>query len=481
MRRIRTRMLAAVLLAAVVPAVPASLLVRNLLERSMNSDLQTKVAQGLNSGMVESRLLLQGHKVRFSRAADRYIETGRLSVGDSTPVVVLDAQGAVLETSSTNLVPPVLGADLDSIPQVVSGWLAVRCARSDGRPLIITQPLPPGSAERAGALAEALRLTSAFQLDRESILRSLILPFVLVYAVLALLAVVLAMTTTRRLVGTLEEVSRAAGRVASGDLTTRVEPGGSGEAGQMAEDFNEMVTNLADQRRQLARLEKLAAWRGMARTLAHEIKNPLTPILLAVQQAANSYKGSDSNHREVLNECETIVQEEVESLRSLVRSFSDFARLPAPQLRSSDLIAIVQDLGRLYGERMKLKLPGEPVFMDLDPGQLRRALVNLVDNGLAACRRAARPEEVEVAVLPRTTEIEITVTDRGEGITPENLPLIFEPDFTTEGEGMGLGLPIVAGIVSGHRGRIDVASRPAEGAAFTIILPKTEEPPCPGS
>ena len=193
MRRIRTRMLAAVLLAAVVPAVPASLLVRNLLERSMNSDLQAKVTQGLNSGMADSRQLLQGHKVTFNQAVDRYLESGRWSEEDPGTVVILDSLGAVVENLPTEGELLALDSDLGSTPRVVSGWLAVRRDRPGGGSVTITQALPPGSAKRAGELAEALRLTSAFQLDRESILRSLILPFVMVYAVLALLAVVLAM------------------------------------------------------------------------------------------------------------------------------------------------------------------------------------------------------------------------------------------------------------------------------------------------
>jgi len=297
-----------------------------------------------------------------------------------------------------------------------------------------------------------------------------------VYAVLAAVALGLAALLARGVVRPVESVSLAAARVAQGDLTVRVDERGPGEAADLARAFNAMVADLERQRRELARLEKLAAWRTMARMLAHEVKNPLTPILLSVQEARRSYRGQDENHRAVLTDCETIVGEEVHRLRELVRSFSDFARLPAPQIDDADLAELARDLERLYGERLAVVAPTGPASASVDAAQIRRALVNLIDNGLAACRRAGVAERVELRVAREADRWHLAVRDGGDGIPPGNLARIFEPDFTTDREGLGLGLPIVDGIVAGHGGSIDIDSTPGRGTTFTVRLPDPGAP-----
>jgi nitrogen fixation/metabolism regulation signal transduction histidine kinase len=260
--------------------------------------------------------------------------------------------------------------------------------------------------------------------------------------------------------------------VARGDLAFRVGARGPGEVGELVDSFDAMIGRLEEQRRDVARLERAAAWRGMARTLAHEVKNPLTPIVLAVQQVQDRYDGDDPRYRALLDECTEIVTEEVESLRRLVREFGEFARLPRPEPRPGDLVALLRDLAQLYGERLVLETPVDALQGSFDADALRRALINLIDNGLAACGEAGADEEVVVRLLPRPGgAARLDVSDRGTGIPPENLDRIFEPDFTTKSNGMGLGLAIVQGIVVGHGGRLDVASTPGRGTTFPLDLP----------
>ena len=274
----------------------------------------------------------------------------------------------------------------------------------------------------------------------------------------------------------------AAGRVAAGDLDTRVAVRSRGEMGTLVGAFNDMVVRLAEQRSELVRLEKLAAWRGLARVLAHEIKNPLTPIQMAVQEARQSFEREDPRHGEILADCETIVLEEVAGLRNLVAGFSDFARLPEPHPRPGDFRGLAEDLDRLYGDHLRCELPDGPLPVLMDEGELRRALINLVDNGLAACAETGRPDVVILGARPASGGIlEITVRDQGAGIPPENLERIFEPDFSTKKGGMGLGLPVVAGIVQGHGGTIAVDSQPGRGTTFTLTLSAAEEESCPAS
>ncbi len=474
MRRIRTRLMIMILVAALLPAVPMSLVVRNLLERSMNPTLQQTLVDGLQAGLDGSREDLQQRKYAFTEAADRIWRphlTMMNPAGDRGQMM-LDEQGRWLKKAA--FVPALNEAlpDLDSMPQIVGDHLALKNRTADGRPVVIAQALPPELTGRVDDITDAMGLLAAFQLERDPILRSYILPFILVYAVLILAALVVASLMAQRLARPLEAVAEAAERVAEGDLETRVDERGGGEAGALVHAFNGMVARLSQQRGELVRLEKAAAWRGMARTLAHEIKNPLTPILLAVQETHRSYKGDDAAHSEVLADCESIVSEEVDGLRRLVSEFSDFARAPKPSLRDDDFVPLAQDLGRLYGERINIKLAAETLPGRFDDKALRRALINLIDNGHNACAQADRdPRVTMTARNDKNGGLVLVVADGGVGIAPEHRDRIFEPDFSTRTEGMGLGLAIVDGIVRGHDGNIDVASNPGVGAVFTIRIP----------
>jgi len=313
------------------------------------------------------------------------------------------------------------------------------------------------------------------------VLLSFLAPFLVIYGVLIVLALGLGALRARRMVRPLEALVAGTRRVGAGDLDTQVAVEAPGEVGDLVRAFDTMVGSLAEQRRDLARLERVAAWRGMARTLAHEIKNPLTPILLAVQEARDAYRGDDAEYRALLDECEEIVREEVDSLRNLVRDFGNFARLPRPEPRPGDLMELVRDLAQLYGDERRIVEAGDQrLTCNFDAAALRRALINLIDNGLAACREAGGPghpgrsecpERVTLAVARRANEIHLTVTDQGAGIPAANLAQIFKPDFTTKDEGMGLGLAIVDSIVAGHGGRIDVKSEEGTGTSLTLRLP----------
>jgi two-component system nitrogen regulation sensor histidine kinase NtrY len=169
------------------------------------------------------------------------------------------------------------------------------------------------------------------------------------------------------------------------------------------------------------------------------------------------------------------VNEETDSLRRLVREFSEFARLPAPRPTPGDLSTLLGDLSRLYGERVTYHVRSSPLHARFDEAELRRALINLIDNGLAACREAGRPERVTLSATTNA-DVAIRAADEGCGIAPENRERIFEPNFSTKSEGMGLGLAIVAEIVRGHGGRIEVESEVGSGTTFTVHLPTAPAP-----
>jgi nitrogen fixation/metabolism regulation signal transduction histidine kinase len=482
MRRISTRLAVSFLIVALLPTLPLSLVVRNLLERRFGPAIADPLELALEAGLTESRAHLQELRLRLAEQA----EQRAAGAGDSG-IVLLDATGHVQAADSLaaylKVRPELLARSRElsapAVGQAVSvrrldDTLAALVVRPQQTATVILQPLPPGMVQRAGDLTAGVSLLRVVRAEQGRVLLSFVGPFLLVYGVLIGVALVAGLLWSRQMVRPLEKLVSATRRVAHGDLEFRMEREGPGEVGELVHSFDNMVGRLAEQRRDLARLERAAAWRGMARTLAHEVKNPLTPILLAVHQVRDSYRGDDEKYRELLAEVAEIVGEEVDSLRSLVREFGDFARLPKPELQKGELAELLRDLEQLYGAE-QLNLTGMEAAAGgwFDRGALRRALINLIDNGLTACRQADKPEQVELSVLAAEPGVKLVVRDRGVGIAAENLTRVFEPDFTTKSDGMGLGLAIVENIIIGHGGRIAVQSEPGRGTAFTIDLPLT--------
>lgn len=508
MKRIRTRMIVACLFVALLPAIPLSLVVRNLLERSFSSALDASLEEALTAGLTESRERLQEQKQRFRAAIDRDW-LPRVAAGDSAVCQadddkvhyirrIINLEDIYIEDYYSSALPADVNPCCIELrrwraevrkrpadcppggilagPERVGECLAVAIAAPSGQIIIVAQLLPAFMVGRAERMTSALTLLRALRQDRSAILRSYAVPFLLIYAVLLLIALAVGALLARRIARPIESLVASTQQVAAGDLETRVEATAPGEVGELVTSFNRMVGRLSQQRRELARLERVAAWRDLARTLAHEIKNPLTPILLSVQAARESYLGDDDNHARMLGECEEIVSEEVEGLRCLVQEFSEFARLPQPTPASGDLAALLREMVRLYGEdRVVCEVSGGGLPAFFDAAELRRALINLIDNGLAACSGAGRPERVVLAAEVKGDHVLLEVRDQGGGITPENLSRIFEPNFSTKKEGMGLGLPIVEGIITGHGGSIEVRSESGSGTTFVIRLPAGDE------
>ncbi len=475
MRRISTRLAVSFLIVALLPALPLSLVVNDLLERRFGPAIVEPIEQALEAGLGESRAHLRERKDQLQRRAHD------VAAGASGPVVLLDRGGAVQPADSLSVLLaawPDLAARFgepgpDDPPVRLETLLVAAAAGPGSVTVLVVQPLPRGMVDRAGHLTEGLSLLRVVRSEQGRVLLSFLAPFLVIYAVLLVVALVVGALWTRSMTRPLEMLVDATRRVARGDLEFRVTRQGPGEVGELVGAFDDMVGRLSEQRRDLARLERATAWRGMARTLAHEVKNPLTPILLAVQETRDSYRGDDERYRALVNECAEIVGEEVETLRALVREFGDFARLPKPEPRAGDLAELLRDLGQLYGDRLTVEGAESPREGWFDQAALRRALINLIDNGLAACREAGRDERVVLRLVAVEGGARLEVVDAGVGIPEENLARIFEPDFTTKGGGMGLGLAVVEGTVLGHGGVIGVASVPGRGTTFTIDLPLT--------
>ncbi|MCX5890977.1 MAG: ATP-binding protein [Deltaproteobacteria bacterium] len=226
---------------------------------------------------------------------------------------------------------------------------------------------------------------------------------------------------------------------------------------------------------ELERAQRLAAWREVARRIAHEVKNPLTPIKLAAQRLQRRYAERLGEDDQVFQECTQIIVNQVDELKNLVNAFSRFAKLPQLTLMPQDLNALVQETVLLYQElqpRVALEFHPDPQLppLLLDREQVKRLLLNLLDNALASIDGAGKIT-VSLRRHPADGRVELTVADTGRGVPDRDKVRIFEPYFSTKRGGTGLGLAIVNSIVAEHQGHIRVENNLPRGAKFIIDLP----------
>jgi nitrogen fixation/metabolism regulation signal transduction histidine kinase len=293
-----------------------------------------------------------------------------------------------------------------------------------------------------------------------------------------LLGLVLGWWISARVTRPIEELAAGAREVAAGHWEARVAVRSRDEIGQLADAFNEMTEELAEQRERLVQTERVAAWRELARRLAHELKNPLFPLQLTVENLQRAREQTSEQFDEIFFESTTTLRAELENLKSIVSRFSDFAKMPPPQFEPVNLNELVRSAVKLF--EPQLAPVGRPpitpeLYLDenlprpqADPTLLRRALENLILNSLDAMPAGGT---LTVRTAQRLGAVRLEVTDTGEGLTPEECARLFTPYYTTKRHGTGLGLAIVQSVVSDHYGRIEVESAPGAGATFRIELP----------
>ena len=228
---------------------------------------------------------------------------------------------------------------------------------------------------------------------------------------------------------------------------------------------------------QIQKVQRMEAWREVARRIAHEIKNPLTPIQLSAERLRKRYASLLGGDGGILDKCTTTIIQQVEELKSLVNEFSQFARLPSAKLATHDLNEIVNEALFLFNEghkgiQFQFK-PGVIPTLDLDRDQIKRVLINLLDNAVAA---VSNNGEVKLSTLYDRGRgvVTLEVADNGSGLAPEMRTKIFEPYFSTKENGTGLGLTIVSQIIEDHRGYIRALPNEPKGTRFSIELPTAE-------
>jgi signal transduction histidine kinase len=311
----------------------------------------------------------------------------------------------------------------------------------------------------------------------------------LVSAVLAAAAlaitILLGLWIARRMTRDLDRLAVGAQAAARGDLDHRVPVSAKDEVGEVAAAFNLMMEDLRGAKERLVIAERIAAWQEIARRLAHEIKNPLTPIQMAMDTLRKTWRKKHPSFDEILEESTATVLEEARRLGRIVSEFSDFARMPKPELGPADLSEVVDGALALYSGAAQVdrRLAEGLPKIEVDRDQIIQVLLNLVENARDAVASRPEPDGGRIVVSTRIGDagdrIELAVEDNGPGVSPELKEKVFTPYFTTkQGKGgTGLGLAIVHRIISDHGGRISVGDAPGGGARFVVELPRERGAP----
>jgi nitrogen fixation/metabolism regulation signal transduction histidine kinase len=271
-------------------------------------------------------------------------------------------------------------------------------------------------------------------------------------------------------------------KVASGEARPlRVR--GSGEMAELARSFDDMLESLEATRRRLAAASRVAAWREVARRVAHEVKNPLAPIRAAVETLRRLRARGDPEFDAYFDEATRTVLDEVHRISNIVTEFTRFARLPAPRPAEVDVMELARQVVKLHEAGTKAKLSvvvtRVPPTVRADRDQIVQVLTNLVQNALDAVKDKGEAGEVKVTLDGDAARgARLTVSDNGPGIAPEIAPRLFEPYATTKREGTGLGLAIAQRIALEHQGELSMLPKAAAGgAAFRLVLPVDGPPP----
>lgn len=493
---IRARLAFAIVLTAAIPVAAAVVLARSLVqqttERSYVPELQMHLDRALQA---------YGELARQTKRAMR-LQAG--VVAKSEQVVALDVEtpkaaqeaalGALLDRYPDVKVLEIVDPDGETVAQVARGPIdeAREVSLRVLTPLptadwmlgvtAVTPKAPFDEFEQLGSFMEAYAsLARRRDVDEQT--------YVFAFGVLLVgtigISVAVGSWLSRSVVRRIGALAKATREVGRGDLSIRVGETPPDEVGQLGRAFNTMLAEIEGNRSRIEFLSRLASWQEMARRLAHEIKNPLTPIQLAVQEVHQRLRNVPPEERRVLDLTLEIVEAEVLTLRRLVKEFSEFARLPQSALEPVSLNAFLDDfrqeltlapLGTLGLDPeanpevvLDWALPNTDATVALDAQMMRRVLVNLVQNAVQASRGR---KQVRVSVRVQVGErIEICIEDDGPGIPAALRDQIFEPYVTTKSDGTGLGLAIAKKVVMDHHGMIEVQSREPNGARFVLTLP----------
>ncbi len=294
---------------------------------------------------------------------------------------------------------------------------------------------------------------------------------------LLLLSLLVSFILSDEIIRPIENLEAATNRVAEGDYSFRILSRSGDELAILIQSFNQMISELERSRKKLLQTEKIAAWQEIAQRLAHEIKNPLTPIKLSAQRILRKYETDPGNIGSVMEKGVASIITEVDSLTTLLQEFRDFSRLPAPYLQQTSLSDLILEVLDTYSSQfpdVTVDTTGiiQGLMIPLDQGQIKRVFSNLLKNAFESIPSAGTVSiRYDLVRKGNTSYSRIRIEDTGVGIGTADQNQVFNPYFTTKPGGTGLGLPIVERIIFDHKGQIWFESEEGAGTTFFIDLP----------
>ncbi len=304
-------------------------------------------------------------------------------------------------------------------------------------------------------------------------LREFLFRLSMVYLLMLGIAIVLAYFISKYITRSLKTISDKLDRTRLSERNEKIilkEP--STEIASLVNAYNSMVDELEESAVKLARSEREQAWREMAKQVAHEIKNPLTPMRLSVQNFERKFDPKDPDVKNKVAEFSKTLIQQIDTMSSIASAFSNFANMPAQQTETLNVVKIVKLALEIFNEDfIRFIADEDEIIAKLDRTQLIRIINNLVKNAIQAIPEDRDPR-ILVSVTSNKNTVKIQVADNGLGILDEHKDKVFEPKFTTKSSGMGLGLGMVKNIVETYNGSITFTSQPGKGTVFTVTFPK---------
>lgn len=304
-------------------------------------------------------------------------------------------------------------------------------------------------------------------------LRKFMIRFGQVYAFMLLLSGVLAYFLSSFITKSIKTISDKLTETQLNKKNEKIElETSSREIGLLVEAYNNMVDELEESAVKLAQSEREQAWREMAKQVAHEVKNPLTPMRLTVQSFQRKFDENDPNIKQKIDDYTNTLLQQIDIMSSVANAFSNFASMPAQQNELINVVEVVRLGLEIFNENyIHFESTKKEIFMLMDRTQLIRIITNLVKNATQAISNENSNPIVLISVSEENSTVKIEVKDNGIGISDENKKYVFEPKFTTKNSGMGLGLGIIKKIIENYNGTITFESEENSGTTFTVILP----------
>jgi len=290
-----------------------------------------------------------------------------------------------------------------------------------------------------------------------------------VYSFAVIIITILSTLFANQISSPIRKLTRATNAVAQGDLSIQIQNKEKGELKELFEGFNAMTSELQKNQKDIAELERENAWKEMAKQVAHEIKNPLTPMKLSVQQLVASYTDKKADFSETLKKLSQAILNQIENLSLIASEFSSFAKMPSLKLEEFDLIPVIKDTINIFSDE-EVKIEFQPMIkiavVESDNSQMRRSFINLIRNSLQA-----QASLIKINLTVEDGQLIIDIVDNGKGIAPENQSKLFEANFSTKEKGLGLGLKLIKRFLENTGGEMFLVSSTGEGTVFRVKIP----------